>query len=100
MAFPAITPVLTDEESINVILESEVSIVQCMADLFCNTLVPDLKDEEDIDKKLRLFKDIMCGYTAKENSIAAVVRASAKKRAADLGIDPREICDCKFKKDC
>lgn len=85
-------------QNTDALIEAEAAILQCMADLFCNTLVPDLKDEEDIDGKLRLFKDIMCGYTAKENSIAAVVRASAKKRAADLGIDPRELCDCNSKK--
>ncbi|MCM1989230.1 hypothetical protein [Oceanirhabdus seepicola] len=94
MAFPAQVPVLTDEESIDVIIESEVSIIQCMADLFCNTLIEDISLLTTIDKKAAVLKKIMCGFTAKESSIAAVVGASAKKSAADMGVDPAKVNCC------
>jgi hypothetical protein len=102
MAFPALTPTLTDEESMNVIMESEVSIIQCMADLFCNVLVDDIialatpitPTVSEIDKQVSTLKQIMCGFTTKENAIAAVVGAAAKKNAADLGVNPCDLCCC------
>ena len=101
MAFPVDAPLLTDEQSIDVIIESEVSIIQCMANLFCNYLIDDIATLDTIEKQTATFKQIMCGFTAKESAIAAVVAASAKKDAADQGIDPKEIncclcnkCDC------
>ncbi|WBW95656.1 hypothetical protein [Oceanirhabdus sp. W0125-5] len=94
MAFPAQTPVLTDEQSIDVIIESEVSIIQCMAELFCNTLIEDITLLSTIEKQAAVLKKIMCGFTAKENAIAAVVAASAKKDAADKGIDPKKVSSC------
>lgn len=100
MAFPALTPTLSDEQSMNVIMESEVSILQCMADLFCNVLVDDIialgttPTVSEIEKQAATLKQIMCGFTTKENAIAAVVAAAAKKNAADLGINPCDLCCC------
>ncbi|WBW96571.1 hypothetical protein [Oceanirhabdus sp. W0125-5] len=94
MAFPAQAPVLTDEQSIDVIIESEVSIIQCMADLFCNTLINDIALLPTIEKQTAVLKKIMCGFNAKESAIAAVVGASAKKSAVDLGIDPSLVNCC------
>ncbi|WP_142413398.1 hypothetical protein [Hathewaya massiliensis] len=107
MAYRATAPVLTEQQSIAVILESEVSIIQCMADLFCNELVADIlaipantsaPTVEELQRVSQVLKNIMCGYTIKENSIAEVIKALAKKQAADMGINPCEL-KCKHHKD-
>ena len=99
MAYPVNAPTLSDIQSIDVIMEAEASIVQCMASLFCNTLVGDIVNlraelELGVEEQISLLKTIMCGYTAKENAIASVIAASAKKSAVDAGINPCDLCCC------
>ncbi|WP_244834187.1 hypothetical protein [Clostridium sp. BJN0001] len=97
----SVTPTHSDLASVRSIIESEVNIVQGMADLFCNHLVESLKDvvsetptADEVEKQISYLKKILCGYTSKENSVATVIAAATKKEAADLGISPQVICKC------
>lgn len=99
MAFPVTPASLTDSESVDVIAESEAGIMQCMADFFCNTILPAIALVPDIDDQIALTKSILCGYTCKEKSVAAVVDSLANKVLADKGLVPGGgsdgcCCDC------
>lgn len=99
-----------DLVSIQVIMDSEANIVEGMADLFCNhlvtpiaTIVGETPTVATVDRQVADLKRILCGLTAKENAIAAVIAAVTKKEAADLGISPDVVCKClacECKKDC
>ena len=97
MAFPVTPPALTQEESINVIIEAEASIAQCMADFLCNTILPNIALLTDVNDQVELSKTIYCAYSSKENSIANVLEGIASITLADKGLVPGgtdDTCKC------
>lgn len=103
---------VTDAQSVQAIMDAEANILQGMANLFCNVLVGRLINivpvgttptTDQVQRQVSDLKKILCGYTAKENAIAAVIAAGTKKEAADLGISPDVVCKCLicgYKRDC
>lgn len=98
MSFPVTDPVLTQKQSIDVISEAEAGISQCLADFLCNEIFPNITALTDTDVKVELTKSILCSYTCKEKSIAAIMNGLSKKILADKGIvpggDTGNICNC------
>ena len=98
MAFPVTPPVLTQEESIEVITEAEAGIAQCMAEFICNEIFPGIALLTDVNEQVELAKSILCAYTCKEQGIAAVLKALSKKIYADKGLlpggDGDPLCSC------
>ncbi|MGG5460531.1 hypothetical protein [Clostridium sp. B9] len=90
MAFPPVPANLSDQESIQAILEAESGIIDCMAAFFCGPggVVELVKGGADIAEKIELFSAILPAYANKENSIANVMVGAAEKLAADKNIDP------------
>ncbi|WP_461207056.1 hypothetical protein [Clostridium sp. DL1XJH146] len=99
----ALEPILTDPESMDVIMEAEAGVVQGMSWFLYNTVVPGLEalvavpatpTAEEVQDQVAKIKTILCGYTAKECAMAELIKAVAKKTAVDNGIDPTVVCDC------
>lgn len=90
---------LSDEVAIQSIIESEAKILKCMAKYFCfdNGVMSTLDAAETPSEKLELLKPILAAYTDKENSIACVLQAAAKKLAVDKNILPCELTCSKDK---
>ncbi|WP_142413399.1 hypothetical protein [Hathewaya massiliensis] len=116
MAFPDVLRAnLTEQQSIDAIIESEAGLIQCMARLFCGErnpttgvvgpgLVPFLKSINrnvpgNIEKRAELVKQILCSYGCKECAIAEVVEALADKIVVDKDIvgSERDCSCCKCK---
>lgn len=102
MAFYPTSAQYLDKDSIKAILEAEAEagIADCMAAFFGSPNgVASMMSSADIATRADLFNTIMCAYSNKENSIACVLKASAKKLAADKNILPAYIdnppSDCK-----
>lgn len=98
---PAIEPNNLDLESMEVIMAAIANELKGLAWLFCNVLKPSLektvtdpRDINQIKEQLSLLKSILCGYTVKEKAIADIIKAVAKKEAADLGVSPHKVCEC------
>lgn len=91
MAFPVTPPVLTQNQSVEVITEAEAGMAQCMADFICNQIFPEIALLSDVNEQVELAKVILCAYTCKEQGIAAVLKAVSKKIYADKGLLPS--CD-------
>lgn len=92
MAFPVTPPVLTQDQSIVAITESESGIVQCMADFLCNQILPEIKLVTDVENQVELSKSLLNAYACKENSVAEVVESLANTIWASKGLVPD--CDC------
>ncbi|MDD2401520.1 MAG: hypothetical protein PHI90_03380 [Clostridia bacterium] len=88
MSFPVTPPVLTQAESVNVVAEAEAGTAQCLADMLCNTLFPNLVVLTDVEQQAKLIKTILCAYSAKESSIGNVLNGLASKILADKGLVP------------
>ena len=87
MAFPVvISPVLTQSELLDSLIEAEAGVAQCMADFFCNAIIPKIKEIEDIKDQVELLKIILCAYACKEKEMAAVINAIANKTFTDKGL--------------
>ncbi|MCM1989231.1 hypothetical protein [Oceanirhabdus seepicola] len=103
MAFPVTPATLSDFQSIDALTEAEAGIIQCMATLFCNTLLTNIQAisntttggtlENNIEVRAELVKDILCTYACKEISIADLINSIACKLAVDKGLIKSE-CDC------
>lgn len=98
---PAIEPNNIDLESMEAIMAAIANELKGLAWLFCNILKPSLEqtvtnpdDINQIKEQISLLKSILCGYTVKEKAIADIIKAVAKKEAADLGISPFDVCKC------
>ena len=107
MAFPVTPATLSDFQSIDALTEAEAGIIQCMATLFCNTLLPNITAisntatggtlENNIEVRAELVKDILCNYACKELSIADLISAISCKLAVDRGLIKSDCdCDCGF----
>ncbi|MDD2401521.1 MAG: hypothetical protein PHI90_03385 [Clostridia bacterium] len=94
MSFPVTPPVLTQAESVNAVAEAEAGIAQCLADMLCNTLFPNITALTDVEKQAALIKTVLCAYSAKESSIGDVLNALASKILADKGLVPGGNGDC------
>jgi hypothetical protein len=99
----AVLPVLTDPESMDVIMEAEANVVQGMAQFLCSTFVPSLQEivvtpaeptVNQVTEQVAAIKTLLCGYVAKECAMADLVKAIAKKTAVDNGVDPTVVCAC------
>lgn len=87
-----------DELAVQAIIDAEAGILDCMAQYFCSTggVIDIVKAGTDFSEKLVLLNSVLGAYANKENSIACVLQASAKKLAADNNILPCKLsCDCK-----
>lgn len=93
MSFPASPANLTNQESIQAILEAEAGIIDCMAEFWgaAGGVVSMIQAETDLAKQLELFNTILPSYANKENSIARVIEGAAKNLAADKNINPEQI---------
>lgn len=98
MSIPVTPALLTDAESVDAIAEAEAGIAQCMADLFCNTLLPAITALTDLDEQIELTQKVLCSYTCKEKGMAAVMDSLANKILADKGLVPggngENSCSC------
>lgn len=93
MAFPPVPATLTDQESVQAILEAESGIIDCMALFFGDAggVVDIIQAAATVSEKIELFNAILPAYANKENSIARVMGAAAEKLAADKNINPAYI---------
>ncbi|MBU3192441.1 hypothetical protein [Clostridium algidicarnis] len=105
MAFPVTPSELTEMQNTDALIEAEAAILQCMADEFCNDIVPTLQGGEssvsvqqeseiNAEKRARLVKEFLCAYACKEYAIADIIDAVACKISVDNRII-KEECDCK-----
>lgn len=92
MSFPVTPAALTDPQSVDAIAEAEAGIAQCMADLFCNTLVPAIMALTNLDRQVELTQKVFCAYTCKEKAMAEVMDALANKILADKALENSCFC--------
>ncbi|MGL4656015.1 MAG: hypothetical protein ACRCWM_09030 [Sarcina sp.] len=93
------TNLFPDEAAVQAILDAEAGILDCMAEYFCspNGVVGIINSAGTVPEKLILLNSILGAYANKENSIACVLQASARKIAADSNVLPCKLscnCDC------
>lgn len=71
-------------QSNNAIAKAEGDIAQCLADFVC-AILDEIKEDCKLDpeEKVALFVRLITAATDKENAIAAVINALAKKIAAE-----------------
>lgn len=97
MAFSPVATETSDKTSVQSILESEAGILSGMAEFFCSTngVVDKIQNTPDVKDKLIILDSILPAYTNKENSVAEVLHAAAKKLTADNNVlpRPRHICN-------
>ncbi|MGG5460530.1 hypothetical protein [Clostridium sp. B9] len=87
MAYPANPPVLTNQQSIDVIIESEASILQGLNDLYCNDFVVDILASGDTpENQLTAMSNILNIMACKECTIAKILSAASKVLVVDKGI--------------
>jgi len=66
------------------ILRSEAKMSECLQDLFCNSLLEELKSTEPIEKRITLARSIICAYSMKEEAMAKLI--------ASLKLPPIKYC--------
>lgn len=92
----------TDKDSIKAIVEAESNIIDCMAAFFSSTngAIDLLGSVDSLEERSQLFNQLLSSYADKENSVAYVIKASAKKLSADKGIHHNKIDCCNNNNTC
>ena len=90
MAYPLTQPTLSISESIDVIAESEASILQGLNQIFCEDFVAPLLADNTIlgEDKLLVVANVLNTMTVKECSIACILSNIADLLAVEKGLIP------------
>lgn len=90
MAYPATAPVLTNQQSIDVIVESEASILQDLNELYCVDFVDGILTDATLtdEDKLNAMSAVLNTMACKECTIANILES-----AADILVVDKDLVD-------
>lgn len=85
MAYPAADPVLSNQQSIDVIVESEASILQGLNQIYCQEFVTGLLNDLTMsaEDKLIVMGNVLNTMACKECTIANILESAAEFIAVD-----------------